>query len=173
MDRHPYGCIGTAQALFALGQKAEAIDTLEKGALRYPTDVSIRAEFARFAENDGDIDEAAKRWDEVMRRFPRERIGYIESIRLFCTESRWSDAESVATAAISRFSKDQWPFVEYASIALRCHDWPAAATRWAAMREALPDDPTGYQRGIEALEAAGEADAATLLRGEYTARFGH
>lgn len=170
-DRHPAGLIGMAEALHRQGKDAEAEALLEKSRMLWPLEVGMRALYARIAAEAGRIDEAVQRWAVVRDRFPRDQIGYTEGLTLLRAHQRWEEAEAVAAEAVDRFPDRTWPHLEYAMLAHLRRDWPAAASRWAAMREAFPDDPTGYQRGIEALEAAGLTDAADSLRAVLNERF--
>ena len=170
-DRHPAGLTGMAEALHRQGKDAEAEALLEKSRMIWPLEAGMRALYARIAAEAGRIDEAAERWAVVRDRFPRDQIGYTEGLTLLRAHLRWEEADAVATEAVRQFPDRTWPHLEYAMLAHARRDWPAAAVRWAAVREALPDEPIGYQRGIEALEASGDTDAANRLRAAYNDKF--
>jgi hypothetical protein len=109
---------------------------------------------AQLAQDSGNIAEALKRWAVVRERFPLEKAGYAEGLRLLRGQRDWAEADAVAQAAIHRFPADEWPLVEYAGLAHDRHDWAEAAKRWAAVRTAFPGREDALQREAEAKAAA-------------------
>jgi tetratricopeptide (TPR) repeat protein len=163
--------IGIARALEQLGRVQEADTQLLAAQLRQPLSHEIAFALARLANLRGDNEETARRWADVRRRFPLSAAGYREGFRHLVGMGRDEDAEAVLLAAIDRFPAEEWPAIQYASLAHTRHDWEAAATRWAAVRTAWPDRQDGYLRGAEACAALGRQDEAAQLRAEHQSRF--
>jgi len=159
-NRHPAGYHGAALALHKLGRTAEAEALLAEGRFCHPIYAGLAIMQAQIAEETGDKAEALKRWATVRQRFPLDRAGYVDGLRVLREQQEWAEAEAVARAAIDRFATEAWPLVEYAELAHARRDWPEAASRWAAVRMAFPDRKDAYQREAEALAAAGQPAAA-------------
>jgi tetratricopeptide (TPR) repeat protein len=164
------GDIGLARGLEKLGRIEEAEDHLKTAQLRAHQVHEIAPALARLANLRGDKEEAARRWADVRRRFPRLSVGYQEGFRHLMQMGRCTDAEAILLAAVDCLPSEQWPAVEYASLAHRGEDWSAAAARWAAVRAGWPNREDGYLRGAEALAAIGREDEAARLRAEYQLR---
>jgi tetratricopeptide (TPR) repeat protein len=153
-SRHRVGYDGAAQALQKLDRTAEAEALLEEGRVRYPTYPDIAIMQARIAEQTGNTAEALKRWAVVRERFPFERSGYTNPIRLLREQQEWVAADAIALAAIRRFPSDAEPLADYANLAHARQDWAEAAKRWAALRTAFPDRKDA-QKEAQALAASG------------------
>ena len=165
-DRHFAGIIGAAQALHKLGRTAEAEALLVAARPTNPIEPLIPILYARLAEESGNKAEAVKRWAFVRDRFPLERAGYIDGMRLLREQREWAEADAIGEAAVHRFPADEWPLVEYAFLAQASQDWPESAKRWAAVRAAFPDRKDAPQREADALA---RAKAAADQRGPDSA----
>lgn len=154
-DRHPAGYVGAAEALQKLGRTEEAEALLAAGRLRHPIHEGIAITQAYIAEAAGNRAEALKRWAVVRQRFPLDRAGYAEAIRVLRQQQEWAEAEAIAQLAIERFPAYVWPLEDYAMLAHVRKDWTEAAKRWAALLVAFPDRKDAQQREAEALAAAG------------------
>ena len=163
--------IGIARGLEGLGKFDEAEQLLIELQIRWPVLQDIALALGRLAELRGDDEKAIVRWADARRRFPVLRFGYREGLRHLVGIGRFEDAEVILLAAIDRFPAEEWPAVQYASIAHTRRDWEAAATRWAAVRAGWPDRQDGYLRGAEACVALGRQDEAAQLRAEHQSRF--
>jgi tetratricopeptide (TPR) repeat protein len=161
-SRHRVAFDGAAQALHKLGRTAEAEALLEEGRVRYPTYENIAITLARIAEQTGNTAEALKRWAVVRERFPFERSGYTDPIRLLREQREWVTADAVALAAIQRFPSYPEPLADYANVAHARQDWAEAAKRWAALRTAFPDWKDTQQKEAQALAASGARPASAL-----------
>ncbi|MDR3529538.1 MAG: tetratricopeptide repeat protein [Rhodopila sp.] len=171
-DNHAVGHGGIARALEELGRLDEAEERFTSARMRFPLAVEIYIALARIAYSRGDKMEAVRRWTDTKRRFPLMPFGYEGEIRLLRELRRYSDAEVVALEAIDRFPTDQWPIVEYATLASDRQDWPQAVERWAVVRSAWPGRGDGYLRAAEALSMLGREAEALALRAEIATR-GH
>ena len=152
--RHPLGLMGAAQALQKLGRTAEAEELLVQGRLRYPTEGEIAVINAGIAEETGNKEEARKRWNLVRQHFPLDRSACVQVLRFLRDQQEWADADALAKETIERFRNQDWPLDEYAKVAHGRRDWPEAARRWAALRQAFPDRKDAPQHEAEALAAA-------------------
>jgi tetratricopeptide (TPR) repeat protein len=153
-SRHPAGFVGAAQALQKLNRATEAEVVLAEGRFRFPIYLDLAVMEARIAEATGNMVEALRRWAVVRQRFPLDRAGYVEAIRLLREQGEWPDAEAVAQAAIERFPNHAWPLEDYAMLAHVRKDWTEAAKRWAALSVAFPERTDAREREAEVLAAA-------------------
>jgi tetratricopeptide (TPR) repeat protein len=153
-SRHVAGFLGAALALHKLGRTTEGEVLLVEARQTNMIEPLIPVLHAQLAQESGNIAEALKRWAVVRERFPLEKAGYAEGLRLLRGQRDWAEADAVAQAAIYRFPAADWPLVEYASLAHDRHDWAEAAKRWAAVRAAFPGREDAPQREAEARAAA-------------------
>jgi tetratricopeptide (TPR) repeat protein len=170
-DRHAWGYTGAAEALFKLGRRADAEALLQEGQEHYRSDAGILRTSARLAEQANEIDEAARRWALVLRRFPYDRAAYDLALRFYRANDRWEEADAAAQEAIQRFSKQDWPLIEHAKLAQQRNDHVAAAERWCAVRMAFPTNREAYRQEAVALRALGRSDEAAQVLAEEQGRF--
>ena len=160
-SRHPAGYIGAAEALHRLGRTDEADALLAEGRVRWPIEPGIAILQARMAEEIGDIPKALERWAIVRQRFPFERSGYLDGLRLLREQRAWEEADAVALAAIDRFHKEPERRADYAALAEARQDWLAAVERWDAMCTAFPDRADAQRRRAEAQANAARSDRSS------------
>ncbi len=165
------GCAGYAYALFRAGKRAEAEAELEKGRDLYRTDVGIEVTAARIAQDAGDLAEASRRLEIMRKRFPYDVGAFVHSLHFLRDQKLWPEADAVASLATERFPKEEWPRIEYASLAEVRKEWDLATERWRGLREAFPDHRPGWQREAACLDAAGRHAEAEALRQQENARF--
>lgn len=163
-NTQPFIAAGHARALAKLGQFEEAETILQRTAANYPADLDIALTRAHLAEDRGDLNAACERWAELQRVQPYFKEGYRERARCLLSVDRHAEADTVILDAIERFRDDDWPLLEYAILAHRRHDWPAAAARWAEFRRRFPEREEGFKLGKDALNAAGRHDEAMALQ---------
>jgi predicted Zn-dependent protease len=168
--KHVAGEIGVARALMELGRADEASDRLVAARWRHPLAAELVMAQAHLALRRGNIVDEMRYWELLRERFPLDPRGYREGAQRLRAAGREDDAEAVLRTAIQRYPQETWPTIDYAAIAHNRKDWPAAITRWQALRIAWPDHPDGYLRGAEALDALGRNKKATELRAEYSRR---
>lgn len=170
-EKHSIGCGGYAYALFRLGRRAEAEAELEKGRGLFHIDMGLEIMAARIAREAGDMEGAAKRLEMMRTRFPLDAGAHLRSLHFLRDQKSWGEAESVAVTAIERFPKEEWPRAEYAFLAEIQGDWPLAADRWRALREAFPAHHPAWEREAAALDAAGLPTEADQLRAQEKVQF--
>ena len=170
-EQHSIGCGGYAYALFRLGRRPEAEAELEKGRGLFRGDMGLEIMAARMAREVGDMEGAAKRLEMMRARFPLDPGAHLRSLHFLRDQKSWAEAEDVATTAIERFPKDEWPRAEHAFLAEIQGNWPLAAERWRALREAFPGHRPAWERGAAALDAAGHTVEAERLRAQEKERF--
>lgn len=165
------GHVGAAQALREAGRFDEA-EALLAGALgRFPDEGLLRFEHAVVAAAREDWPAATERWASLRARFPEQPAGYVAGAVALREQGRRAGAEALLADAIAHFPEDRSPFLEFARTAHLASDWPAAAERWAALRERFPMQLAGYVAGAAALHALGRPEAAEALLADAVARF--
>lgn len=167
---HDTGIAGVAEALRGLGRLDEADQQLAQAQARLPLDVGIAIELARIAEQRGDPTEAAQRWDNARRRFPKF-VGILrDEVRVLCAADRHDAAEALLAEGIDQFRDEPDLLTQFAGLGERRGDWAEAGRRWALLRARFPQRPDGYHRGAAAEAAAGHAEAAAALRDAWETR---
>jgi predicted Zn-dependent protease len=162
------GSAGLGRCLRRIGKFDEAEDLLGDVSRRYPQDIGAAMEFARVAEDRGDLPEAGQRWKQVVRRFPLKPFGYLNLARILDHEARAEEADLVALDGILRLPDNPELLVRYAEFATSRKHFAEAARRWEMLRERFPDRIDGYSRGADALAACGRTEEAAVLRAGQT-----
>jgi tetratricopeptide (TPR) repeat protein len=169
---YPGGYVGSAEALSHLGRFDEAEEVIQKSRYRFGTEPAPLIEFARIAEAKGDAEEAIKRWNAVMVRFPLDIMVYSRVAEAVARLGDLEGAEQTLWAAVERFPSEAGPALELAKLLHdKRHDWSKAAEAWAAYRALVPDSEQGYLFGAQALEESGRDSEGQALRAEHQARF--
>lgn len=167
---HVAGLLGAARALHQLGRAQEAIDRLVATRMRYSTEVEVVLLLARLHESIGNLAEAERCYTFARERFPLMPGGYQENAKFLRKLGRDTEADDILRMAVDRFPDAASPLVEFAEFAAERQNWLEAAQRWQRLRAAFPDRDDGYLRGAQALQAAGQEEAAAEVRELHRAR---
>jgi tetratricopeptide (TPR) repeat protein len=161
---HGSGAIGIANALTETGRHDEADKTLKDVLYKWGNDLNIWFAFVKVAQHRQDWEEVARRWAMIRKRFPMEPVVYTHGLGDLLRTSRPEAADEVLREGMEQlpFEPDIW--IEYARLAHRRNEWEEAAKRWAAVREHFPVRPEGFDRGADALAAAGKSEEASAVR---------
>jgi tetratricopeptide (TPR) repeat protein len=152
-----------AAALIQLGRPDEAEDWLKEPATRFTRSVDIAVMYAEVAQTRGDLAAACERWATVRAIDQGSPRGYREGALRLAEFGRHAEADAVLRIANDRFPDEVWPTLEFANIAHARQDWNEAVARWEAVRRRFPRESAGYDRGSEALRAAGRDEEANAL----------
>ena len=161
---HVSGAIGVAQCLIGLGRVEEAEELLNKSKSSFPLEYGPWRELALISERKGDWEEAIRRWEILRTRFPMFSGGYQGIGEALKQLGREAEFDEILKDAVDRIREDAGLVSRYAWLAHGREDWPAAADRWALMRERFPSLPEGYERGAEALANLGRHEEAASIR---------
>lgn len=173
---HPTGYSQGASCLFRAGRHEEAATVFRNGLRRFPGDLFIRIEYARFAEASNDWDGAINRWREIAANaanaavFEYQEAG-VGIARCLCKLGRSSEAEDILRELRKTVATNLSPAVELAAIAEARGDWWEAAKRWQDVRSKFPMVPVGYVRAIDALRATDRLDDLDIILAEAFDRF--
>lgn len=169
IERFDYlgGYIGSAQAMCQLGQYDDAEALLTRARYRFGANPGPLIQYAHVAEARGNAEEAIKRWQDVLWRYPLDLTVYFEVAAALERLGRPEDVVSTLRAGIDRLPTEQRLYLELAKFFHYARrDFSAAADAWAAMHAAFPDNAEAYNCGIEALRQAGrEHEAADVSHG--------
>ena len=168
---HPASYTGAAQALREQRRFAEAEAVLAEALQLFPRDAGARSEYAWLAQIAGDWPEATRRWQDMRERYPDHSVGYTAGAVAFREQRRFDEAEVLLAAAVERFPGERGPLVEYAWLATARRDWPAAASRWAELRQRQPELVEAFLRGAQALATMWQHEEAEKLLADGMARF--
>ena len=137
---------------------------------RFPRSPGPAIEYAKHAQQRGEWEEALRRYRLAMA-CPNDARGFAGAAKALTELGRFDEADTLLLEAQRRFLGSSLRR-DFAWIAHRRKDWPEAARRWDAYREAAPSDKVGYKQGVQALRMAGRTTEADDLAGEAAARFG-
>ncbi|WP_428534468.1 tetratricopeptide repeat protein [Rhodopila sp.] len=169
---HVSGFVGAAQALVQLGRYDAAEQLLQDARYRFGSGPEPLSEYARVAEARGDRAEAARRWNDVLSRFPLDMPVYLAASEAFERLGEPAPAEDALRAAINRFPTELRPMLDLAKLLqIKRRNFPAAAEVWTVMRAAFPDNQEGYTSGAEALRLSGDNERADALLEAHRLRF--
>jgi tetratricopeptide (TPR) repeat protein len=151
-----------ASCLSALGRFSEAEAMTERGVVRFPDDLELRVQFARYAARRCDWPSALERWQTVRYRFDHP-VGYQGVGRSLGELGRFIEAEKIVSEACERWESKPFTWAEFANLATIRGDFEEAVHRWASTRRRFPFFVPGYDQGAEAMRRAG-LDADEVLR---------
>ena len=160
---HKPGHLGYAQALARLLRYEEAELALSASLQRFPTDLALSLEFARYGQARGDIPAAIHRWEIVPKRFPQYQQSYLESASALEAMGEYSKAASTLRDAMGRFPDDARPSAQLARMLQGRGDFAAAAEIWSAIRVRFPEIAEAYTSGAVALRENGQAEEAKMI----------
>jgi tetratricopeptide (TPR) repeat protein len=150
-------------ALRGAGRADDAEALAAAGLLHCPEAADLWHLHALAAYERDDPAEAARRWVEMLERFPDVPRGYQFTMLALRMAERIQEAEALAAVAVAKFEDDPGVWTEYSLLALHQGDWTEAAARADSMRSLFPDLADGYHLGILALREAGHLEEAELL----------
>lgn len=140
LERFPTQAPAKAHARLAIshrecGRLEVAAALLDRANVQFPDDVDLALEWAQFAMVTEDWDEAIRRWEDVLDRFPEQ--GRARALaRLSQCHRELGDfetAERLLADARQRFPDDLLVQGEWAQIPLAREDWSEALARWEAL----------------------------------------
>lgn len=158
------GWVEVAIRLRRLGREQEAVALLEKAQWRFQSSARPSIELVRMTYEKGDVEGALRQWEAMRSGYPQEPTGYIAAAQALRTLGRIEEADLILSMAAERITGISEPTVEYARFAHGRNDWPEAARRWEMVRDRFPEREEGYTWGGDALEFAGQPDAAARVR---------
>jgi tetratricopeptide (TPR) repeat protein len=138
---------------------------------RFPRSAGPAAVYAWQAFKRKDYEEALRRYQEAIRRDPRDIRGYTGIARVLRDTGRFDEADASLRQAQRRFPSALEVHADLAWLAQQRGDWPEAVRRWEAFRTRFPKAELGYHHGAAALRKAGRVADADALLAEAAARF--
>lgn len=166
------GIIGKCHCLRKIGRGADAEALLRPFIDQYGVREVILLELAAIAEDKGDLEEALKRYEALINKFPMFQPGYHGAIKTLELLGRENEADAMRLRLAHRFQDELWPWAEWARNAGRLGDGNEVAVRWHIVRERFPGSEEAWREEANAFAALGRGDEADTLRSEYKARFG-
>ena len=134
-------------------------------------DIQELASQARRAARDRNWLEALRCWETVRARQPNYVPAYLGAVTALQEFGRHEEAERILNDASGRFADNEQIAIASGWLANARRDWPAALTRWEAVRERSPDNPLGYLGGANALREIGRPDEAEAMLDAAATRF--
>jgi predicted Zn-dependent protease len=162
-------CFWGGVALKQNRQFDDADELLERAIVLEPLQPVAAVEYARVAEQRGDLELALRRWNAMRDRI-EDQAGWLGMARLMCRLGREDEAIQLLTTARSRFQSRPEPVMELAEMYdLRGHS-EEAVRHWQAVREFFPHVDQGYTDGARLLRLLGRQEEADAVLQRYANR---
>ncbi|HUB10661.1 MAG TPA: tetratricopeptide repeat protein [Acetobacteraceae bacterium] len=162
----PAGYIGGAEALSRCGQYDDADILLRELIAKMPDNRAAYVEYAHVAHRRRDLGEAARRWEDVHRRFPdTTESEYVMHAAVLREARRYDEAEASLKQASGYFLNRRSILGELAWLAHARQDFSEATARWNEFRSHFPADADGFLGALQPLLMIRRLDdAETLLK---------
>ena len=160
---HSGGYFGAAASLHQMLRYAECDTMLEEAMRRFPQDLNLVLEYARFATYRQEWEEAARRWQSVRCVIPDKPEAYVRGVRALVSLRRYEEAEQLAICGIEKLPGSSDLAFEQVLIAQVQHRWSEATSRFEGFRNRFPSLAEGYLGGAEVLRQQGMLAAAEVL----------
>ena len=118
------------ELLLDLGRFDEAEEMMREGQQRHPKEPFIAVGYARVAERRGDLEEAVRRCEALLRKFPDCTAGYTLGADCLDTLKRHDEAEALLGRGVQTLPKDFTILRAHAMHAEQRGDLPTALARW-------------------------------------------
>ena len=113
-----------------LGRFDEAEQMMREGQKSQPTQPAFPLGYARIAQRRGDIEEAVRRCEALLRKFPDCAAGYTLAADCLETLERRDDAEALLGRGVQKLPKDFKILCAHAMHAEQRGDFATALERW-------------------------------------------
>ncbi len=94
-------------ALRSGGQAGRAEQLAKEALERFPHEPDLWIEYASNADYANDPNEAARRWEQLRKRFPDRQEGYLNGVVALRAAGRFPEAEALLAASMSQFADDE------------------------------------------------------------------
>jgi tetratricopeptide (TPR) repeat protein len=169
--QHGPAYVGIGNALRELGRYDKAELVLGEGAERFPDDEQIAIARVLLANARGDLPATLCRWEAVRTRSTHRPLAYVTVGTALRDAGRLEEAELVLGEGTERLPDNEYIAVAHAWLANARRDWPAALSRWEAVRARFPHHAPAYVGIGNALREVGRYDDAETVLGEGSERF--
>jgi tetratricopeptide (TPR) repeat protein len=160
-----------AQVLLEMGRYPEAGAVLAPALRLYPDDLELLVVQGWLTLRRGDAAVAEALWRGIRSRNPERPDGHLGLALALRAQQRLQEAEQVLGEARQLFPAHAVMAQDFADLAERRRDWPAAIERWRDAALHFPDlaeAPLGLARS---LVAHGDAAAAQVAQADALTRF--
>ena len=141
---HPLAFSDGAVALWEAGDRAGAEAVLAEALPRFPDFHGVFAVWADLAMRRRDWPEAAVRWAELRRRFPKDGQGYVHGAHVLQQLGRAAEADEVLEEGTRQMPHEPWIMASWGYFAQHHLDFEEALRRFAIVRRNIPNHPAGY-----------------------------
>jgi len=118
------------ELMLDLGRFDEAEEMLREGQKRHPKEASIAVGYARVAERRGEPEEAVRRCETLLHKFPDCTAGYTLGADCLDTLKRHDEAEALLARGVQKLPTDFKLLCAHAMHAEQRGDFPTAVERW-------------------------------------------
>ncbi len=134
--------LAVSAVLIRQNRYGEAGKIIDNAWSTFPKVAEIAAASARLYEEQKQWGEALLRWDEVIRRYPSNWIGYRGKIGALNKAGRGGEADTFLEVSAANFPEDIRALFDHATLVERRHQWNAAEALWRAY--IAVDDRSGW-----------------------------
>lgn len=156
---HVRAWIFNAVCLKDLKRYDEADALLERATSLQPEDPMAASEYAKVADERGDVEEALRRWEQ-MRERQDDLTSWVECAVRLRALGRETEAVALLEKAQWRYLSSARPSIELARMTLDKGDIEGALRQWATMRSGYPQEPMGYIAAAHVLRNQGKQEEA-------------
>jgi tetratricopeptide (TPR) repeat protein len=147
----------TVDILVELGDHAETETFVLEGLKRFPRLPHFLEGYALVAERRHELEEAARRWAAVRKRFPTRKGPFIHEADCLRELGRLKEADTVIGRAVRAFPNDVSVLNIYGRIGEALGDWEEAYRRWDTFRDRHVIGLVGTARALHRLGRTEEA----------------
>jgi Flp pilus assembly protein TadD len=159
--------------LMAVGRAEDAEAVLGRGVSLHPSHGGLLSSYARAAQRRADWAEALKRWTAFQKIAPDDAVGY-SGVGLALGElalAQLRQADVLLLEGLARHPRSADILGTYARLAQRRNDWLETLSRWALVRQRLPDDAAGLIGMGNAFRELRQLNEARNILSEASRRF--
>jgi tetratricopeptide (TPR) repeat protein len=169
--QHWRAAMGLANAL-RMQKQFDAADTVLLAGLAFnPGHQALLELYARVSSGREDWDEAARRWHDLVQRYPQSAEAWMGHINARLKRGDLTGAQTAAAEAVDRFPDNADLLVVQARAASHAKDWTLAEHCWDIARNANRDNATYWFEHARALQNLNRKSEANLLLAWATSLF--
>ena len=165
------GYIEGARALLRLDRTEDADTLLTTAMGTWPDNAAIAGAWADLAVRRNDWAEAVRRWETVRGLLPHAPEGYVFGSQALARVGRDADAERLLDEGRLNNPGNLGLATSWAELAARRQEWPTAADRWCAVRQAFPHEMRVQLETARCLAECGRVAETDAVLDDALARF--
>ena len=160
-----HGYIDLVRFLRERGRLDEAEAVAARGLEQRTRSAELAVEYAKVAQETGDLREALRRYDAATQRFPDQAAGFVGQAEVLSQLGKFDEAEAVLERSKKSFPTDHRAWAEYARLATRAGRTRESLHRWNQAVQRFPNNPALAQESFVARLQMAELEPSTGAAG--------